>query len=41
MERKVEKQKPSKKRCTIALFVAANDSKVCGPSVVWRSKNYP
>ena len=33
--------KPSKKRCTIALFVAANGSKVCGPNVVWRSKNSP
>ena len=30
--------KQSKKRCTVALFVAANSSKVCEPIVVWRSK---
>ena len=30
--------KQSKKRCTVALFVAANGSKVCDPIVVWRSK---
>ena len=30
--------KQSKKRRTVALFVAANGSKVCGPIVVWRSK---
>lgn len=31
--------KPSKKRCTIALFVDTNGSKVCGPIFVWRSKS--
>ena len=30
--------KQSKKRCTVTLFVAANGSKVCDPTVVWRSK---
>ena len=30
--------KQSKKRCTVALFVAANGSKACDPIVVWRSK---
>ena len=30
--------KQSKKRCIVALFVAANGSKVCDPIVVWRSK---
>ena len=30
--------KQSKKRCNVALFVAANGSKVCDPIVVWRSK---
>ena len=30
--------KQSKKRCTVALFVAANGSKVCNPIAVWRSK---
>ena len=30
--------KQSKKRYTVALFVAANGSKVCDPIVVWRSK---
>ena len=30
--------KQSKKRCTVALFVAANGSKVCDPIVIWRSK---
>ena len=30
--------KQSKKRRTVALFVAANGSKVCDPIVVWRSK---
>ena len=30
--------KQSKKRCTVALFVAANGSKVCDPILVWRSK---
>ena len=30
--------KQSKKRCTFALFVAANGSKVCDPIVAWRSK---
>ena len=30
--------KQSKMRCTVALFVAANGSKVCDPIVVWRSK---
>ena len=30
--------KQSKKPCTVALFVAANGSKVCDPIVVWRSK---
>ena len=32
--------KQSKKRCTVALFVAANGSKVYDPIVVWRSKKY-
>ena len=30
--------KQNKKRCTIALFVAANVSKVCDPIVAWRTK---
>ena len=30
--------KQSEKRCTIALFVDANGSKVCDPIVVWRSR---
>ena len=30
--------KRSKKRCTVALFVAANGSTVCDPIVIWRSK---
>ena len=30
--------KQSKKRCTVALLLAANDSKACGPIVVWRYK---
>ena len=30
--------KQSKKRYTLALFVAANGSKVCDPIVAWRSK---
>ena len=30
--------KQSKKRCTVALFVATNGSKVCDLIVVWRSK---
>ena len=30
--------KQSKKRCTVALFVAANGSNVCNPIAVWRSK---
>ena len=30
--------KQNKKRCTIALFVCANGSKVCEPIVKWRSK---
>ena len=40
----VEKRKKSrggkqiKKQCTITLFVAANDSMVCGPIAVWRFK---
>lgn len=31
--------KQSKKRCTVALFVAADGSKVCDPIVIWRYKN--
>ena len=30
--------KKSKRRCNVALFVAANSSKVCDFIVVWRSK---
>ena len=36
--KKVRCGKQSKKRCTIAFFVAANGCKVCGLIVVWRSK---
>ena len=32
--------KQSKKRCTVALFVAASGSKVCDPIAVWRSKKH-
>ena len=36
--KKGRNRKQSKKRCTVALFVAANGSTVCDPIVVRRSK---